>query len=137
LFQENASLSEKDVFVLTKDCGNSFLRKVLDEFAVKTLPTSMKNFLIQDSCINQQKEIFDSLLLQLDNINCQDHGGKTALTHATEHSFLYAIDKLLEHKADAHITDGYGNNALHLALYQKKDLIAEKLIKFKEKYKVQ
>ena len=132
LFQENANLTEKDVFVLTKDCGNSFLRKVLDEFAVKTIPTSLKNFLIQDSCINQQKEIFDSALLQLDNINCQDHKGKTALIHATEHSFLYAIDKLLEHKADAHITDWYGNNALHLALYQKKDLIAEKLIKYDE-----
>jgi hypothetical protein len=90
------------------------------------------NVLIKEICIKGDKLKFDNLLSKLDNINRQDHEGKTALIHATEYSFLYAVDKLLENKADTHITDMRGNNALHMALRLKKDLIVEKLIKYDE-----
>jgi len=130
LFNKNVLLSEKDVFVLIQNYGSSFVRKVVDEFSVKTLPLSLKNFLIQDACINQQKETFDEVFANIVNINAQNYEGKTALIHATENNFMYAFDRLLESKAEARIKDNTGNNALHIALLLKNNKIAEVLIHY-------
>ena len=89
--------------------------------------------LIKEACINHNKEAFDQALLKLVNVNSQDHQEKTALIHAIQNNFPYAIDKLLQRTVDLHIKDQQGNSALHWAIILKNNPLIETLIKYDDK----
>ncbi len=76
LFKNNAILTDKDVFLLVSDLGDNFIKKVTEKFNIDFIPSSLKNFLLQQAIKVGKKDDFDILLEKIDDINKIGFGGK-------------------------------------------------------------